>query len=216
MTVRAALLYLCSLAVLSCCIAQDHETTEECSSHTQLLEGLSAKLRDAVACSKTLSQWSSNQTAALLHDMRTFSETLHQHQLTACQGAEPNKCPDPDVHSNGGMVCVSVGGKRYCKPMCNQGYDFDFLRRSRVYEECSEERSHKWSTQYIGGNRLAVCNKSSTQVSGAETAYFPKDQDCLVTKSSSQLQKNVIDKLIDELREHDVNGEPSYACLVCG
>lgn len=39
-----------------------------------------------------------------------------------------------------------------------QGYDFAFLRISRLYEECSVQTQYKWTTQYIGGNKLAVCN----------------------------------------------------------
>lgn len=40
----------------------------------------------------------------------------------------------------------------------SQGYDFNFLRRSRLFEECSEQTGHKWVTQYVGGNKLAMCN----------------------------------------------------------
>lgn len=39
-----------------------------------------------------------------------------------------------------------------------QGYDFNFMRRSRLFEECSAATQHKWTTQYIGGNRLAICS----------------------------------------------------------
>lgn len=39
----------------------------------------------------------------------------------------------------------------------SQGYDFAFLRRSRPYEECSEQTGFKWQSQYVGGNALAVC-----------------------------------------------------------
>lgn len=39
-----------------------------------------------------------------------------------------------------------------------QGYDFGFLRISRLYEECSDATSYTWTTQYVGGNKLAICN----------------------------------------------------------
>lgn len=39
-----------------------------------------------------------------------------------------------------------------------QGYDFAFMRRSHVYDECKNQTRHKWNTQYVGGNKLAVCN----------------------------------------------------------
>uniref|UniRef100_A0A671KZX4 Uncharacterized protein n=1 Tax=Sinocyclocheilus anshuiensis TaxID=1608454 RepID=A0A671KZX4_9TELE len=40
---------------------------------------------------------------------------------------------------------------------CKQGYDFKFIRRSRLFEECSSATQDKWTTQSIGGNRLAIC-----------------------------------------------------------
>lgn len=42
--------------------------------------------------------------------------------------------------------------------LLSQGYDFAFLRRSRIYEECSKETRYKWTTAYVGGNKLAVCS----------------------------------------------------------
>ncbi len=42
-----------------------------------------------------------------------------------------------------------------------QGYDFTFLRRSRLFEECSSATQDKWTTQFIGGNRLAICESKS-------------------------------------------------------
>lgn len=54
------------------------------------------------------------------------------------------------------------------------------------------------------------------QVSGAKTAYFPKDQDCITTKSSSQLQNRIIEDLTTELKNKGIKGEPRHACLVCG
>ncbi|KAM6997104.1 uncharacterized protein LKV04_005828 [Tautogolabrus adspersus] len=148
--------------------------------------------------------------------MRHLTESLHKQQLTECQGAEPTKCPDAEVPNNGGLACVTVANKRYCKPLCNSGYDFGFMRRSHIYDECSEQTGYKWNTQYVGGNKLAVCNAASIQVSGAATAYFPKDQDCLTTKSSSQLETSIIQLLTSELESQGIQGEPQNGCLVCG
>lgn len=39
-----------------------------------------------------------------------------------------------------------------------QGFDFAFIRKSRLYDECSEQTKYKWDSQYIGGRTLAVCN----------------------------------------------------------
>lgn len=39
-----------------------------------------------------------------------------------------------------------------------QGFDFAFMRRSRLYDECTKQTNYKWDTQYVGGKTLAVCN----------------------------------------------------------
>lgn len=49
-----------------------------------------------------------------------------------------------------GMLCI-----------LSQGYDFGFMRRSRLFEECSDHTSFKWQSQYVGGNKLAVCNSKA-------------------------------------------------------
>ncbi|XP_029305044.1 uncharacterized protein LOC115019694 [Cottoperca gobio] len=217
MALQGTLLWLCSLAVLSSAAAQDRSSADNCNSDTQHLEDLSAALKVAVECGENLlSAWSPVQTASLLLSMRNLTDTLHKHQLKECRSAEPQKCPEAEVPNNGGLACVTFANKRYCKPLCNHGYDFAFLRRSRLFDECSEQTGYKWQSQYIGGNKLAVCHESRIQVSGAKTAYFPKDQDCLTTKGSSQLQSSVSEELSTELQLQGVQGEPQYACLVCG
>ena len=55
---------------------------------------------------------------------------------------------------------------------------------------------------------------ASSQISGAQSAYFPKDQDCLRTKS--QLQDSYIRMAVAELRSRGVDGHRHDACLVCG
>ncbi|XP_035519788.1 uncharacterized protein si:ch1073-126c3.2 isoform X2 [Morone saxatilis] len=172
-------------------------------------------LQVAAECGENL-QLSAEQTAVLLLSLRNLTDYLHKHQLKECQGAEPKECPEPEVPQNGGLACVTVAKKRYCKPLCNNGYDFGFIRRSRLYDECSNHTGNKWKSQYIGGNKLAVCNEASIQVSGAKTAYFPEDRDCLTTKSSSQLWGTIIEVFTTELKNQGVQGEPQYACLVCG
>ncbi|XP_008279232.1 uncharacterized protein LOC103356748 [Stegastes partitus] len=216
MAMRATLTWLCSLAVL-CCSAAQETGRDNCSSLTQVFHRLPADLKVAAECGQSPpSTWTPQQTASLLLYMRNVTDALHQHQLRECQGAEPTRCPEAEVPSNGGLACVTVGNKRYCKPLCNHGFDFGFLRRSRVFDECSEQTGYKWQTPYVGGNRLAVCNQALTQISGAKTAYFPKDQDCRSTKSSSQLTNSVIEALAAELKAQEINGEPQHACLVCG
>uniref|UniRef100_A0A3P8SX01 Si:ch1073-126c3.2 n=1 Tax=Amphiprion percula TaxID=161767 RepID=A0A3P8SX01_AMPPE len=216
MASRATLTWLCSLAVLSCSAAQE-TIPKNCSSQNQVFDRLSADLKVAAECGETPpSNWTAQQTASLLIYMRSLTDALHKHQLKECQVVEPIKCQEAEVPSNGGLACVTVGNKRYCKPLCNQGYDFGFLRRSRVFEECSEQTGYKWQSQYIGGNKLAVCNEALIQVSGAKTAYFPKDQDCLVTKSSSQLTERIMEAFTAELKNQNIDGELQDTCLVCG
>ncbi|KAK2824638.1 hypothetical protein Q5P01_021813 [Channa striata] len=215
MALKGALVWLCSLAVLSSAAAQHETLPDSCTS--QMFEVLSQNLKAAIGCGENLPPaMTAEQTATLLQSMKNLTDSLHKHQLKECCGVEPNKCPAAEVPVNGGLVCATVDNKRYCKPLCNHGYDFAFLRRSRLYDECSEQTGHKWNSQYVGGNKLAVCNEASIQVSGANTAYFPKDQDCLMTKSSSQLQNSTIETFTTELKNGGINGKPEYLCLVCG
>ncbi|KAI3363483.1 hypothetical protein L3Q82_012094, partial [Scortum barcoo] len=169
----------------------------------------------AADCGKTLS-WDPQQTASLLLSIRDVTDALHKHQLKECRDAEPKQCPEAEVPENGGLACVSVDNKRYCKPLCNHGYDFEFMRRSRLFDECSMQTGYKWATQYVGGNKLAVCIESSVQVSGAKTAYFPQDQDCQTTKSITQLQDGVFANFTAELKSQGVQGDPQHLCLRCG
>ncbi|XP_068588174.1 uncharacterized protein si:ch1073-126c3.2 [Cebidichthys violaceus] len=214
MAVRGTLMLLCSLAVLSSTADQDETLLQNCTSQTQLLKRLSAVLKGEAECGGSQpSEWSPQQTAALLLSMRNVTEALHRHQLKECHGAEPKRCPEAEVPRGGGLACVTVANKRYCKPLCGHGYDFAFIRRSRLYDECSEQTGYRWQTQYVGGNKLAVCNEASIQVSGAKTAYFPEGRDCLASKLQSDA---VVDVFTSELRDGGVQGEPHSACLVCG
>ncbi|XP_019946445.2 uncharacterized protein [Paralichthys olivaceus] len=207
------LIWMFSLAAVS--VSQPPLDFDNCTSQSQLLDRLSLDLKEVAECGENLlSTWTSQQTAALLLSMRNLTGLLHQHQLKECQHAEPKKCPAAKVPQNGGLVCVTVDNKRYCKPLCNSGYDFAFLRRSCLFDECSQQTGYKWNTQYIGGNTLAVCNGALTQISGAQSAYFPEDRDCLMTKS--QMQDSVIATAVAELRSKGIQGDPENACFVCG
>nr|XP_033496553.1 uncharacterized protein si:ch1073-126c3.2 [Epinephelus lanceolatus] len=213
MALQGTLIWFCSLAVLSSAAPQHESLPQNCTSSGQLLE----HLKVAVENSESLtSEWSAQETAQILLTLRSLNDILHQHQLKGCQDAEPKKCPEAKVPENGGLICVRVANNSYCKPLCSHGYDFGFLRRSRIYEECTEQTGFKWRTQYIGGNTLAVCNAAALQISGASTAYFPKDQDCLTTKSNSQLQSSIIDVFITELKGQGIQADSQSACLVCG
>lgn len=38
-----------------------------------------------------------------------------------------------------------------------QGYDFAFMRRTSIFDERSAPPGFNWNSQYIGGNKLAMC-----------------------------------------------------------
>uniref|UniRef100_A0A4W5LQD4 Si:ch1073-126c3.2 n=1 Tax=Hucho hucho TaxID=62062 RepID=A0A4W5LQD4_9TELE len=216
-TTRRVLLCFCSLtAVLSYAVAQEEDVgNNSCSSTSLMFKQFSTLLMEAARCAENItSQWNDSQTAVVINSLQTLTVLLQKHKKAACQEFEPKQCPAAVAQSKGGLVCVTVNKRRYCKPRCNEGYDFAFLRNSRLYEECSADTRFKWTTQYIGGNKLAVCNKSSRPIAGAKTAYFPKNQDCLTTKSYNDLEAKVIDEFISELK--DIEGTKEYGCLVCG
>ncbi|XP_019715499.1 uncharacterized protein LOC109509968 [Hippocampus comes] len=204
MALRGILACLCLLAVLPC----SHQT-KNCSS--QFLEDLTADLQMAVECSAK-PRWTLQQMATLLLNVRNLTKTLRD-----SQGDQLVKCPQPKVPKNGGLACASVANSRFCKPLCNHGYDFAFLRKSRVFEECSAATGYKWSTQYIGGNKLAVCNEAALQVAGAKSAYFAKGEDCLTTMGNEQRKNDTLEEVAEELKNHDgVDGDVVSLSLLCG
>ncbi|XP_014062442.1 uncharacterized protein si:ch1073-126c3.2 [Salmo salar] len=216
-TTRRVLLCFCSLtAVLSYAVAQEEDVgNNSCSSTTLMFKQLSTQLADVAQCAENMtSQLSVDQTAVVINSLQTLTVILQKHQKTVYQEVKPKQCPAAVAQSEGGLVCVTINKRRYCKPMCNEGFDFAFLRKSRLYEECSAGTKFQWTTQYIGGNRLAVCNKSSSSIAGATTAYFPKDQDCLTTKSNSDLEAKILNEFYNELK--NIEGQKENACLVCG
>ncbi|XP_061601514.1 uncharacterized protein si:ch1073-126c3.2 [Cololabis saira] len=213
MALRTTQTWLCWLAVLL--FSGEEALSQKCQS--DLLRNLTANLQKAVDCGlEPPADWEDKSTALLLMNMRNLTETLHKHQLAACQGAEPSQCHEAEVPRNGGLACATVAQKRYCKPLCNNGYDFSFLRRSRLFDECSEQTGFRWNSQYVGGNTLAVCNEAHISVAGASTAYFPKGQDCLKTKSNSLMRESILETFATDLKNQGVVGELQHRCLVCG
>ncbi|KAM3606701.1 uncharacterized protein V6R79_021643 [Siganus canaliculatus] len=211
MASKVALFWCCLLvAVHHLSAAADEALPPSCD-----VQHIALGLQGAVECGENL-PWTHEQAAALLVSMKNLTDNLHKHQMKACQGAEPKQCPDPEIPRNGGLVCATAAGKRFCKPLCNNGFDFHFLRRSHPYNECSEQRGYRWDTYNIGSNSLAYCRDAVVQISGADSAYFPKGQDCLAHKSDNQLQAAVIRNFTTELKNAGVKEEIRDACLVCG
>ncbi|XP_028325119.1 uncharacterized protein LOC114477167 [Gouania willdenowi] len=214
MALRETLLCLCSFAVVTLSAAQDG-LSSNCNSQDEPFDRLSADLKMIVESGKMPPDWSLERTATLLLHMRNLTGIL-RYRLRECVGAEPKQCPEAEVPENGGLACVTFANRRYCKPMCNHGYDFGFLRRSRPFDECSHQTSYKWNSQYVGGNKLAVCNEAPVQVGGASTAYFAKDQDCLAVRSSSEFTNTILEDFKNEIKKDNIEGEPQGACLICG
>jgi len=95
-----------------------------------------------------------------------------------CEGnAQPNcqdegTCPDLKPPANGAMLCISAADRgqvtrtKYCKPLCERGYDFQSKpRRYRAYETCGRLNSHRWSVGYVDDHLLiAKCLPSNKRV----------------------------------------------------
>ncbi|KAM6265348.1 uncharacterized protein M6G45_006152 isoform 2-T2 [Spheniscus humboldti] len=150
----------------------------------------------------------------------TLQETLdllRPVQEKFCKQLPP--CPLPLAPRNGGLVCVTIDNTQYCKPMCNEHYDFQFLRRSRLYEVCGNATGFSWTTQLVGGKALAVCNPSEMAVSGAASAYFPTNSTCLRTLAFTQTQTEQLNIFLKELGERGIdisNHDEEADCIICG
>ncbi|TRY65479.1 hypothetical protein DNTS_017939, partial [Danionella cerebrum] len=175
------------------------EENNNCFSEEFSFEQLDKQLGDIKNCLETSSdKWTSHQMANIFNQLQTLAAIIQKKDNKALQNLLAKNCSAPTVPENGGLLCASVKNRTFCKPMCNEGYDFNFIRRSRLFEECSASTKHKWTTQFIGGNKLAICIKSHLSVSGAPTAYFD-GLDCHKTKSDVQLVENITSVFQSEL-----------------
>lgn len=216
MEFAGTLLWLWTVTALFLSSTQDQSAPQNCSTKQEFTQ-LSQQLERAVLCGDSVwSGWNSQETAQVLSSISTLAQRLHAHQLTDCEGAEPHRCPAAEAPENGGLLCVTISDRRYCKPLCHHGFDFDFPRLSRVFEECSEQTGFRWNSQYVGGNRLAACNKASLAVAGFKSAYFPKGQSCLQTKANATLLSLAMEQFLRELPRGGHQEEPLSPCLVCG
>ncbi|XP_026080361.1 uncharacterized protein LOC113057291 [Carassius auratus] len=194
-----------------------HGNNSSCSSSKFTYEQIDQQLQDLKNCLEMLSiTWTTYQNANIFNQLQTLSEIIQRQQNEELRRLLPANCSSPAVPEDGGLLCISVKHKAYCKPMCNAGYDFTFLRRSRLFEECSSATKDKWTTQFIGGNRLAICDKSHTAVSGAPSAYFPVGQDCQKLKSDEQLTRNITDIFTSELVKAGITLSTESSGLLCG
>merc|ERR1719427_599631 len=89
------------------------------------------------------------------------------------QCSDEGTCPDLIPPANGAMLCITAGDRgsdkrtKYCKPLCEQGYDFQSReRRYRAYETCGRLNSHRWASGYVENHLLiAKCIPSSRRYS---------------------------------------------------
>ncbi|XP_050982111.1 uncharacterized protein si:ch1073-126c3.2 isoform X2 [Labeo rohita] len=194
-----------------------HGNNPSCSTSEFTYEQIDKWLQATKNCLETVSNtWTPYQSANIFNQLQTLTDIIQEQQNKELRRLLPANCSAPAVPEDGGLLCVSVKNKTYCKPMCNAGYDFNFLRRSRLFEECSSATKHKWTTQFIGGNRLAICNKSRIAVSGAPSAYFPEGQNCHKTKSDEQLMKNITSIFQSELVMAGITQPLESSILLCG
>ncbi|RXM31788.1 S-adenosylmethionine synthase isoform type-1 [Acipenser ruthenus] len=93
----------------------------------------------------------------------------------------------------------------------------------------SPEEIQAWSRENIASLRgllQKVTNllkaeqqkKSRIPISGAPSAYFPKEQDCEETVQNYSLEKQQIERFVKELKEDGITGEHNEVndCLLCG
>ncbi|XP_067408550.1 uncharacterized protein [Emydura macquarii macquarii] len=157
---------------------------------------------------------------SLAWSLQQVLDRLREVQRKDCKIFMSNNCSFPEAPRNGGLVCVSTDNIHYCKPMCNQGYDFGFLRRSRVYEKCGASTGYSWTTQLVGGNRLADCISSPVAVSGVKSAYFPSHMSCQETIANAASEVEQIDIFLRELAEAETDIshtlEVAFDCILCG
>ncbi|XP_051504589.1 uncharacterized protein si:ch1073-126c3.2 [Myxocyprinus asiaticus] len=193
------------------------QDTSSCSSSEFSFEQLNQKLKEIKNCLEAVSgQWTPYQNAEILNQLIMLSDIIQKQQSAELLRLLPENCTAPAVPKDGGLLCVSAENKIYCKPMCNAGYDFNFIRRSRLYEECSAATQHKWTTQFIGGNRLADCSKSHISVAGAPSAYFHEGKDCHKTNSDEQLVGNITNIFQSELVKAGITKLIKSSGLLCG
>ncbi|KAM3913609.1 uncharacterized protein RB166_018859 [Leptodactylus fuscus] len=198
---------------------QAQEITKDKNNTKELpYKSLQKKLKNFIDLDKDVTNLTMWQINSLIWWMQQALTSLKEHQSKVYNKAVlTTNCTMPPAPSNGGLVCAYFDSVFYCKPMCDQGYDFSFLRRSRLYETCGQQTGYTWTTQYIGGKRLAECIASDTAISGQSSAYFRNKKTCQEILSLGT-EETYIDQFIKELKENDItkNHKRDLDIFVCG
>ncbi|XP_029465322.1 uncharacterized protein LOC115095563 [Rhinatrema bivittatum] len=208
-------------ACLPTAVTKDDKASNTISSKTASLSDLIDQLEHLLNSSETVSTSQRSEVNSLVWEFQQGLDILKKVQEKAWNNFTPRNCSAPLAPSNGGLVCVTIASVRYCKPMCNQGYDFAFLRKSRLFEECGIHTGYSWTTQLVGGNKLADCIASSVAVSGQTSAYFPTDMNCHKTIANSAEEEKHIRIFLQDLQEHakktiTEKDENLYGYVICG
>ncbi|XP_073537563.1 uncharacterized protein [Phyllobates terribilis] len=179
-------------------------------------KSLQKKLKHFINLDKELTNLTLSQINSLILWTQQALVSLKEYQTKVYnKSVMTTNCTVPLVPKHGGLVCAYFDNVYYCKPMCDQGYDFSFLRRSRLYEKCGPETGFSWTSQYPGGNRLAECTASAIAISGQSSAYF-KEKKCqeAVTMGTEEIY---IDEFIKELDDNGItkNHKRERNILVC-
>ncbi|XP_069836802.1 uncharacterized protein [Dendropsophus ebraccatus] len=180
-------------------------------------KSLQKKLKQFIDLDKDLTNLTLSQISSLIWWTQQALNSLQGYQLKVhYKTVMSTNCTMPLVPTNGGLVCAYFDSVYYCKPMCDQGYDFSFLRKSRLYETCGHQTGFTWTSQYPGGNRLAECIASDIAISGTSSAYF-KNKKCQEVLSLGKEDK-YIDEFIKELYENGItkNRKKDLNMFVCG
>ncbi|XP_044153862.1 uncharacterized protein LOC122940975 [Bufo gargarizans] len=180
-------------------------------------KSLQKKLKHFIDLDKDLTNLTLSQIDSLIWWTQQALNSLKGYQSKVYdKTVRTTNCTMPLVPTNGGLVCAYLDNAYFCKPMCDQGYDFSFLRRSRLYEICGRQTGFSWTSQYVGGNRLAECTAADVAISGQSSAYF-KNKKCQEALSMG-IEDTYINEFIKELEENGItnNHKKDLDIVVCG
>ncbi|XP_078386735.1 uncharacterized protein LOC144668515 [Cetorhinus maximus] len=210
-----------ALIAMICTLVPGEDPSEEINTCPDVFDtnnyaSFSNMLKELAKCpDDAVKNLTTEEQRGLLALLRTTANSLESIHVKACQNVNPKNCSFPLIPANGGLICMTHEKTRYCKPMCNRGYDFGFLRRSRLYESCGNETHYQWTAQYLARKRLAICSESSTRVSGVDSAYFPnRCQDALYNYTQEKVLISIFKDELKKLGIEKINSKTK--CLLCG
>ncbi|XP_041260894.1 uncharacterized protein LOC121336112 [Onychostruthus taczanowskii] len=211
-------LIVLSLAILLADFTEIRAAADQSECKSATIDDVNGSLKKYSEClPEIIAEGEKTSINFLAWTLQETLDLLRPVQEQFCKQLPP--CPRPVPPKNGGLVCVTIDNTQYCKPMCNKGYDFQFLRRSRLYEMCGNATGFSWTTQLVGEKALAVCNPSEVAVSGAKSAYFPSNSTCVRTLAFPEAQAEQLNIFLQEIGERGIDGsgrDQGADCVTCG